>query len=171
TVVDASRAERRLEPGVAAEVVGRAVDVGRDTARGQRGVDRPHHVIGAGGAASRIAGRVAARAPGGDAGLVGAGRGRAAGGHARLVAAGAAGGDPGLIGARRVCAAGGVTRRVGAGGGRARLGRRDGRAGHHADGGAGGGGAGRGPAPAVVAARAVDIHGGGGVVGVGRGGR
>src|SRR6267142_6502117 len=62
-VVDAVGPVRRLKPRIATQVVGPALNLGRDTACGQRGIDAAHHVRGAGGRAGA----------GGDAGRVTAG--------------------------------------------------------------------------------------------------
>src|SRR5215475_5326943 len=143
-VVDAVRAVRRLKPRIAAEVVRRALNSGRDAAGGQRRIDPAHRIRRAGGAA------------GGDSRAV------------RSLSAGTARGDTGVVGARggggRAGAARSDARIVGSRLGRGRAGRRHARAGHHADRGARGGGARGGPAAAVAAGGSVVVHGGGRVV-------
>src|SRR5215475_14308912 len=166
TVVDTVRPVGRLKPGVAAQVVGRALDFGRDAAGRQRRIDPAHRVRGARRAAGGAAGvvRRGIGAAGGDAGVVGGGRVAGAGGVARRVGPGGGGarGDTGVVGARGGRGGGGGARgdarAVGARRGRGGIGRGDARAGRHAEHGSRGGRARGGPAAAVAAAGSVVVH-------------
>src|SRR6266436_1821808 len=143
-IVDAVRPVGRLEPRIAAEIVGRAADIGCGAAGRRGGIDRAHRVHG-----SRASGRDASRVDGGGIG--------------------AAGGDPGRIGARG--GHGGIdatrtdTSVVGACCGGSGVGRGNGSTSDHTYGNSRGGGAGGGPASAVVTGGSVVVHRGGRVIG------
>src|SRR5262249_24233086 len=89
-VVDTVGAVGRLEPCIAALVVGRAVDRGDDAAGRERRIDRTHGIRGI-GCACGVAYRVGARGGGGG---VGRGYGRASSQANRGPGSGSTGGGP-----------------------------------------------------------------------------